>query len=497
MSKTFYLTTPIYYVNDKPHIGHAYTTILADVLARYHRNAGRETFFLTGLDEHGQKVQQAAEDRGIEPQQHCDEMAPRFIDLWEKLHISYDDFIRTTENRHKKIVQMFLQKVYDAGDIYEDEYEGLYSVSEERFITEKEAESDEFRDIKKLKEKNYFFKMGKYQDALIDHIKSNPKFIQPEHRKNEILGFLRQPLNDLCVSRPKSRLNWGIELPFDKEYVTYVWFDALINYITAPGFGKDHESFDKWWPVSYHLIGKDILTTHAVYWPTMLMSANIELPQSIFAHGWWLMGESKMSKSIGNVINPMDLIDDYGVDPVRYYLMREMVLGQDSNFTMESFIQRYNSDLANDFGNLLSRVSTLMKKNYDGRIPDPGELSEAEFRIKTEGESLCGTVNGMIKNMRLNEAIENTMQYIRSVNKYMEENAPWKLVKEDKSAAGKILYTAGEALRLGAVLLSPVMPNRTAILLDALNAPGVDLSWGGLKPGETLKDHEPLFPRVK
>ena len=497
MSKTFYLTTPIYYVNDKPHIGHAYTTILADVLARYYRNAGRETFFLTGLDEHGQKVQQAAEDRGIEPQKHCDEMAPRFIDLWEKLHISYDDFIRTTENRHKKIVQMFLQKVYDAGDIYEDEYEGLYSVSEERFITEKEAESDEFRDIKKLKEKNYFFKMGKYQDALIDHIKSNPKFIQPEHRKNEILGFLRQPLNDLCVSRPKSRLNWGIELPFDKEYVTYVWFDALINYITAPGFGKDHESFDKWWPVSYHLIGKDILTTHAVYWPTMLMSANIELPQSIFAHGWWLMGESKMSKSIGNVINPMDLIDDYGVDPVRYYLMREMVLGQDSNFTMESFIQRYNSDLANDFGNLLSRISTLMKKNYDGRIPDPGELSEAELRIKTKGESLCGTVNGMIKNMRLNEAIENTMQYIRSVNKYMEENAPWKLVKEDKSAAGKILYTAGEALRLGAVLLSPVMPNRTAILLDALNAPGVDLSWGGLKPGETLKDHEPLFPRVK
>ncbi len=497
MSKTFYLTTPIYYVNDKPHIGHAYTTILADVLARYYRNAGRETFFLTGLDEHGQKVQQAAEDRGIEPQQHCDEMAPRFIDLWEKLHISYDDFIRTTENRHKKIVQMFLQKVYDAGDIYEDEYEGLYSVSEERFITEKEAESDEFRDIKKLKEKNYFFKMGKYQDALIDHIKSNPKFIQPEHRKNEILGFLRQPLNDLCVSRPKSRLNWGIELPFDKEYVTYVWFDALINYITAPGFGKDHESFDKWWPVSYHLIGKDILTTHAVYWPTMLMSANIELPQSIFAHGWWLMGESKMSKSIGNVINPIDLIDDYGVDSVRYYLMREMVLGQDSNFTMESFIQRYNSDLANDFGNLLSRISTLMKKNYDGRIPDPGELSEAELRIKTKGESLCGTVNGMIKNMRLNEAIENTMQYIRSVNKYMEENAPWKLVKEDKSAAGKILYTAGEALRLGAVLLSPVMPNRTAILLDALNAPGVDLSWGGLKPGETLKDHEPLFPRVK
>ena len=360
-STSFYVTTPIYYVNDRPHIGHAYTTLLADVLARYHRNLGQETFFLTGLDEHGQKVQQAAERRNVEPMKHCDEMAPRFIELWEKLHISYDDFIRTTETRHKKVVQKILQDVYNSGDIYENEYEGLYSVSEERFITEKEAESGAFRDIKELKEKNYFFRMGKYQEALINHIKTNPKFIQPEHRKNEVLGFLKQPLNDLCVSRPKSRLNWGIELPFDSDYVTYVWFDALINYITAPGFMSDDDSFEKWWPASYHLIGKDILTTHAVYWPTMLMSANIELPKSIFAHGWWLMAESKISKSVGNVVDPISLINDYGVDPVRYYLMREMVLGQDANFTIESFIKRYNSDLANDFGNLLSRVSTLMK----------------------------------------------------------------------------------------------------------------------------------------
>ena len=497
MSNTFYITTPIYYVNDKPHIGHAYTTILADVLARYHRNTEKKTFFLTGLDEHGQKVQQAAEERGIEPQQHCDEMAPRFIELWEQLHISHDDFIRTTEERHKKVVRDILQQVMDKGDIYEAEYEGLYSVSEERFITEKEAESGEFRDIKQLKEKNYFFKMSKYQQALIDHIKSNPKFIQPDHRKNEILGFLRQPLNDLCISRPKSRLNWGIELPFDSDYVTYVWFDALINYITAPGFGRDEESFNKWWPASYHLIGKDILTTHAVYWPTMLMSAGIELPKTIFAHGWWLMGESKMSKSLGNVINPMDLIDDYGVDPVRYYLMREMVLGQDSSFTMESFIQRYNSDLANDFGNLLSRVSTLMKKNYDGKIPEPGDFTDAEALIKSNGESLGEVVKEKIESMRLNEAIEEIMQYIRSVNKYMENNAPWKLVKDDKDAAGRVLYTAGEALRIGAVLLSPVMPNRTAILLDVLNAKGTGLEWGGLTPGKELKDHEPLFPRVK
>jgi len=384
----------------------------------------------------------------------------------------------------------------DKGDIYEAEYEGLYSVSEERFITEKEAESGEFRDIKQLKEKNYFFKMSKYQQALIDHIKSNPKFIQPDHRKNEILGFLRQPLNDLCISRPKSRLNWGIELPFDSDYVTYVWFDALINYITAPGFGRDEESFNKWWPASYHLIGKDILTTHAVYWPTMLMSAGIELPKTIFAHGWWLMGESKMSKSLGNVINPMDLIDDYGVDPVRYYLMREMVLGQDSSFTMESFIQRYNSDLANDFGNLLSRVSTLMKKNFGGKIPEPGDFTEAEAVIKSNGELLGEVVKEKIEAMRLNEAIEEIMQYIRSVNKYMENNAPWKLVKDDKDAAGRVLYTAGEALRIGAVLLSPVMPNRTAILLDVLNAKGTNLNWGGLTPGNELQNHEPLFPRM-
>ena len=497
MNSIFYITTPIYYVNDDPHIGHAYTTILADVLSRYHRNAGEDTFFLTGLDEHGQKVQQAASDRGVAPQRHCDEMAPRFIKLWEKLHISNDDFIRTTEGRHKRVVQDVLQRVYDGGDIYEDEYEGLYSVSEERFITEKEAESGEFRDIRELKEKNYFFRMGSYQQALIDHIKSNPKFIQPEHRKNEILGFLKQPLNDLCISRPKSRLNWGIELPFDSGYVTYVWFDDLINYITAPGFGSDEVSFKKWWPASYHLIGKDILTTHAVYWPTMLMSAGIELPTSIFAHGWWLIGESKMSKSLGNVINPMNLIDDYGVDPVRYFLMREMVLGQDASFTLESFIKRYNSDLANDFGNLLSRVTTLVNKNFAGILPNPGELTQFELAIKSSAENLGEFVNDKIRSMCINEAIEETMQFIRSVNRYMEHQAPWKLVQEDKKSAGRVLYTAAEALRISAVLLSPVMPNRTADLFDTLNYDSLSLKWGGLQPGNKLKQHKPLFPRIE
>jgi len=496
-NRVFYITTPIYYVNDNPHIGHAYTTILADVLSRYHRNAGEETLFLTGLDEHGQKVQQAASDRDVAPQQHCDEMAPRFTRLWKKLHISNDDFIRTTENRHKRVVQDILERVYANGDIYEDEYEGLYSVSEERFITDKEAESGEFRDIKELKEKNYFFKMGNYQQALIDHISSHPTFIQPEHRKNEITGFLKQPLNDLCISRPKSRLNWGIELPFDSNYVTYVWFDALINYITAAGFGSDQESFSKWWPASYHLIGKDILTTHAVYWPTMLMSAKIELPESIFAHGWWLMGESKMSKSMGNVIDPMGLIDDFGVDPVRYYLMREMVLGHDANFTLESFIKRYNSDLANDFGNLLSRITTLVKKNFAGILPEPGELTQPELDIRSSAEDLVELVNDKIRSMNINDAIEEIFQFIRSVNRYMEYQAPWKLVKEDKSSAGRVLYTAAESLRISAMLLSPVMPNRTRDLFHTLNNDSVSPKWGGLHPGRELRHHEPLFPRIE
>jgi len=494
--KTFYLTTPIYYVNDKPHIGHAYTTILADVLTRFHRNLGEDVFFLTGLDEHGQKVQQAAEKHGVDPQKHCNEMAPRFLKLWENLHIQNDDFIRTTEKRHVDVVQHILQKVYDKGDIYEDEYEGLYSVSEERFITEKEADSGEFRDIKELKEKNYFFKMSNYQQALIDHIKNNPDFIQPKHRKNEVLGFLKQPLEDLCISRPKSRLGWGIELPFDSDYVTYVWFDALINYITAPGYNVNEENFNKYWPANYHLIGKDILTTHSVYWPTMLMSANIPLPQAIFAHGWWLIGESKMSKSLGNVVDPLGLIEEYGVDPVRYYLMREMVLGQDASFTIESFIKRYNSDLANDFGNLLSRISNLLKKFFDGRIPQDEDDSAEGLDVKSKAVETVAIVWEKIEVMRVNEAIEIILQFVRSINKYIETKAPWKLAKEEPKIAGKVLFTAAEALRVSAILLSPIMPNRTQTVLETLGATESGLDWGGLTSGIEIKLHDPLFPRI-
>ena len=494
-NNSFYITTPIYYVNDKPHIGHAYTTILADVIARFYRQLNFDTFFLTGLDEHGQKVQEAANSRKVEAQVHCDEMAPRFLELWEKLHISNDDFIRTTEQRHKIIVQKFLQLVFDKGDIYKDEYTGLYSVSEERFITEKEAESGDFRDIKELKEVNYFFKMSNFQSQLIEYIENNENFIQPAHRRNEILGFLKNPLSDLCISRPKSRLSWGIELPFDTNYVTYVWFDALINYLTATGYANDEKSYKKWWPANYHLIGKDILTTHAVYWPTMLLSAGIPLPKTIFAHGWWLSGSSKMSKSIGNVVNPLDLIEQYGVDPVRFYLMREMVLGQDANFTMDSFVKRYNSDLANDFGNLLNRITTLLNKNYEGIIPEEGERTSDEESIIGSVEALVNNMDIKIKEMKINESIEEIMQFIRSINKYMEHQKPWVLVKEDKNNAARVLYTAGESIRIAAVLLSPVMPNRCADVLHVFDS-GKSTKWGQLKSGSKLNDHKALFPRI-
>jgi len=494
--KNFYVTTPIYYVNDKPHIGHAYTTILADVLTRFHKAEKDDTFFLTGLDEHGQKVQQAAEKRGLSPMEHCDDLAPRFLQLWEKLGIEYDDFIRTTQERHVKVVQEVLKKVYDAGDIYQDEYEGWYSVSEERFITETEKESGQFRDVKSIKEKNWFFKMSKYQDKLIKHIEENPQFIQPDHRKNEVLGFLRQPLSDLCISRLKSRLSWGIEIPFDQDYVTYVWFDALLNYVSAPGYLSDEKKFKQWWP-ALHLIGKDILTTHAVYWTTMLMSLGLPLPRMIFAHGWWLTGDTKMSKSLGNIVNPLDLIDEYGVDSVRYYLMREMVLGQDANFTMESFIKRYNSDLANDFGNLLNRVSGLIGKYFDACIPDCGELGPEEEKVKATADKLLTQTKELISNMRIHEAIEEVLQLVRQVNKYMEQQAPWKVAKEDLSAAGRILYTATEALRICACHLSAVMPEKAGQVLEVLGAKDTEPIWGQLKSGTKLQEHEALFPRLE
>jgi len=500
----FYVTTPIYYVNDEPHIGHAYTTILADVVARFHRALGDDTYFLTGTDEHGQKVQQAAEKRGVDPQQHVDEFVVRFQEKWDALNIRYDQFIRTTQDNHKAVVTHLLQLLWDKGLIYKDTYEGWYSVAEERFLTDKEYEEGEWRDVKQLSETNYWFKMSAYQEDLINYIHDNPDFIQPDFRKNEVLGFLRQELGDLCISRPKSRLSWGIELPFDSEYVTYVWFDALTNYISAIGYPDQDDEFNKWWPVDVHLIGKDILTTHAVYWPTMLMAAELPLPKTIFAHGWWLMGDAKMSKSLGNVVRPLDLANEYGVDALRYFLMREMTPGQDASFTIEAFVGRYNSDLANDLGNLVNRITKLIGRNFDSILPDPGETSPGDADLIQHVNGLQQKVREELDQLRVNYAITHVFDVLREINRYMEENAPWKLMKTDKERGGAVLYNAAEALRLSAVHLYPVMPDKIVRLLEVMGTSARArfseknwFEWGHVKPGTTLGQTDGLFPRIE
>ena len=504
---TFYLTTPIYYVNDKPHIGHAYTTILADVLARFHRLLGDPTFFMTGTDEHGQKVEKAAAEKGIPPQQQADETVIRFQELWQKLDITFDRFIRTTMPFHKKVVQEALQDLYDRGLIYKAEYEGWYCVPDERFCTERDLVDgkcpDCGREVTRIVESNYFFKMSQFQDWLIDYIKSHPEFIQPAFRANETLGFLKKPLNDLCISRPKSRLSWGIELPFDRDYVCYVWFDALINYISGVGYRQDDEQFKKWWPASYHLIGKDILTTHTVYWPTMLKAMNLEMPKTIFAHGWWLIGKDKMSKSRGNVVNPMDMAEKYGVDAFRYFLLAEMTMGNDASFSEDAFILRYNSDLANDLGNLLSRVLKMTLRN-GGTVPQPGEYSAEENELFAALHNAISATESSIKEMRLETGIAAILEAVRAGNRYLEKTAPWTLLKQGNTEKlNTVLYVCAELLRNVSVLLYPVMPEKMGDLREAIGLEREldvnirDLTRGGnVMTGKVMKDREPLFMRI-
>ncbi len=504
----FYVTTPIYYVNDRPHIGHAYTTILADVLARYHRSLGDETFFLTGTDEHGQKVEKAAAKRGMDNLAHCDETVVRFQELWKKLGITNDRFLRTTQPFHEKVVSDIMQELYDRGEIYKAEYSGWYCVGDERFFTEKDLVDGKCpecgREVQEIRESNYFFRMSKYQDWLIDYIQTHPDFILPAFRANETLGFLKKPLNDLCISRPKSRLAWGIELPFDRDYVCYVWFDALINYISGVGYQQQEPDFNFWWPASCQLIGKDILTTHSVYWPTMLKAIGLPLPKTIFAHGWWLTGATKMSKSLGNVVDPMAMIAKCGVDAFRYFLLAEMSPGNDANFTEAGFVSRYNSDLANDLGNLLSRVNKLTIRATGGAIPAPPAKLEAEDEEFLA--SIAAAVRVMresLENMKLDQGINAVMDAVRAGNRYLEKCAPWQLAKVGNTERlHAVLYHAAEVLRQVAVLLSPVMPEKMAALGEALGyAPGelgtiADLAKPSDLAGRVMKEISPLFPRI-
>lgn len=508
-SKSFYATTPIYYVNDAPHIGHAYTTTLADVLVRYHKMLGHKTFFLTGTDEHGQKVQQAATVRGVSPQEHVDTYNVRFRQLWSQMDIAYDHFIRTTDQDHKNFVQECLQKLWDKGEIYAKHYEGWYSVGEERFFGENELidgkDPISGRPVEWLQEKNYFFSMSKYQDRLIAHLEQNPDWVLPDFRRNEVLGFLRQPLADLCISRPRARLSWGIPLPFDQDFVTYVWFDALINYVSGVR-KKTFPDGSYIWPATVHLLGKDILTTHAVYWPTMLMALDLPLPTRLLAHGWWLNGGAKMSKSTGNIVDPIPYMQRFGVDIFRYFLLRDMVIGQDSTFSDEAFIRRANADLANDLGNGLNRVHRLLQSHFEGKIPCVNlPEGEEEQRLREQSEKLLETLAASVEQFRLSQFVEDILQLVRLVNRYLEVRAPWKLAKQPEQGdlLALVLRTSAEALRIALQLLSPIMPSKCAKGLSLLGAcdQGVQsLRWGILTGGEILGQNpgeQGLFPRIE
>lgn len=507
MSKSFYITTPIYYVNASPHIGHAYTTIVADVLARYHRMAGENTFFVTGTDEHGDKIAEAAQKSGVTPQEYADKISAQFRALCPELAITNDYFIRTTDADHIETVRYILQKVYDAGDIYFGSYGGYYCFGCERFLTEKEIVDgkcpDHGKEPKYIEEKNYFFKMSKYQNWLIDHIKDNPEFIRPERYKNEALAFLRDPLEDLCISRPKSRLQWGITLPFDDNYVTYVWFDALINYITALGY-PNGEKFKKFWPVAEHLIAKDILKPHGIYWPTMLKSAGIEPYRHLNVHGYWNSDQSKMSKSLGNIVRPLDLKDKYGLDAFRYFLLRDMVFGLDSNFSEEAFVGRLNSDLANDLGNLVSRAITMAIKYCDGKVPEIDQ-KKRDSVLYDAAQKAVSDVRSSFRDMSLHKALIAIWEFINITNKYIVENEPWTLGKDpaNKEKLTAIMYNLLAALRAIAVLLMPFMPLTAEKILrqigvdqsESLNLAGIGKE-DPLTAGSPLTRGESLFPRI-
>ena len=548
MKKNFYISTPLYYVNDKPHLGTAYTNIIADILNRYQKFFGRSSFFITGTDEHGQKCEQAAKELGVSPQSHCDKMSLQFKQTWKHLNIDFDMFFRTSSDHHKKAVSQALQKLYDKGDIYSSNYKGWYCVSEEIFYTEKDlvdGKSPTGKPVTFIEEKAWFFKMSRYQKLMEKHFKEHPQFIEPLERQNEMLGFLKKPLQDLCISRPKTRVSWGVELPFDDTQVVYVWVDALLNYIVGAGYLNEEERFQKTWneAETLHLIGKDILMTHAIYWSCLLLALEVKLPEKILAHGWLLnKEEEKMSKSKGDKIDPMELTEELGVDALRWFLAKEVPLGKDFALSKDYIIQKVNEQLADNLGNILSRISKLVIKNFDGDISllikkedtqeksplkelaekeNPlkelvekenslkelvekenslKELAEKENPLKELVEKKILEFQNKLNKFELSYALREVSDIFSEINRYLEKTTPWKTVKTDKASAGVVLYNSLEALRMGTLLIYPVMPEKTKKLLSLLGeTPDFkNLKWGRLASLDKKLESVPiLFPKIQ
>lgn len=509
-----YITTPIFYVNAEPHLGHAYTTIVADTYSRFSKLMGRRVRFQTGTDEHGDKIDQAAQKSGISPKEYADKISGMFRSSWPGLSIEYDNFIRTTDAGHKSVVQQTLQRLFDKGDIVFSDYTGLYCQGCERFLTEKELVNglcpDHQKAPEEIKEKNYFFKMSNYQQWLIDHINSHPLFITPEGYRHEVLSFLKEPLDDLCISRPVSRLTWGIPLPFDEQFVTYVWFDALLNYLSGLGYAPDgnhSQDFFDYWPVAEHVIAKDILKPHAIYWPTMLKAMEVDPYQKLHVHGYWNINETKMSKSIGNVVRPQELIDDFGTDTVRYFLLREMAFGVDSSFSDEALVARQNSDLANDLGNLFSRTLAMVKKFTQDTVPQvPQEFTAVDQSLIDAAQVMMGEFETHMEVFEFHRALQAVWKFIGLANKYIVENAPWELAKDPelRKRLDDVIYNLLESLRVISLPLHAIMPQTAAKMAAALQveaspklADHPPWSKGGLTIGATVGLTEALFPRLE